>query len=110
MFYRRHDFDWTGKRVAIIGNGAAAIQVSHPGSITLKDTKEDTQILPNVQKTAAKVVTYIRNLTYISPGFGGPMGNPETYGGNFTYTEERKREFRENPEAFSKYLRELETL
>jgi hypothetical protein len=36
--------------------------------------------------------------------------SPENYGGNFTYTEEQKREFRENLEAFSKYLRELENL
>ena len=63
-----------------------------------------------MQKTAAQVITYARNLTYITPTFVFYMGDqdPDNYGGNFKYTEERKKEFRENPEVFSKYLRELE--
>jgi hypothetical protein len=65
-----------------------------------------------MQKTAAKVVPYFRSPTYISPSFGGAMGDqdPKPFGGNFFYTEDQTKEFRDNPAAFSKYLRELENI
>ncbi|KAL5050819.1 hypothetical protein BDW71DRAFT_203538 [Aspergillus fruticulosus] len=69
--------DWTNKRVAIIGNGSSAIQ-----------------ILPQMQRTASKLVTYIRSATWIAANFAAEF----TPGGkNFRYTEEQKRKFRENP-------------
>jgi hypothetical protein len=36
--------------------------------------------------------------------------DPKPFGGNFLYTEEQRKEFRDNPDAFSKYLRELENI
>lgn len=78
--------DWTGKRVAIIGNGSSAIQ-----------------ILPKMQPAAAKIVNYIRSPTWISSNFAAEL-TPE--GKNFQYTEEQKKEFRENPEK----LREMRKL
>ncbi|KAL6689893.1 FAD/NAD(P)-binding domain-containing protein [Trichoderma pleuroticola] len=46
--------DITGKRLALIGNGAAGLQ-----------------ILPELHKNAAHVDHYIRSPTWISPSFGG---------------------------------------
>ncbi|SCO78535.1 related to monooxigenase [Fusarium oxysporum] len=78
--------DWAGKRVAIIGNGSSAIQ-----------------ILPQMQPKAAKIVNYIRTPTWISANYASQL-IPD--GKNFNYTEEEKKEFRENP----KKLLELQSL
>ncbi|KAH7490392.1 hypothetical protein FOMA001_g2358 [Fusarium oxysporum f. sp. matthiolae] len=60
--------DWSGKRVAIIGNGSSAVQV-----------------LPQMQPTAARVVNYARSPLWISGAFASEF-TPE--GKNFTYTDE----------------------
>ena len=61
-----------GKRVALIGNGSSAIQ-----------------ILPQIQKQAAHITTYIRTPTWISSNFAAEYARD---GKNFKYTEEEKRE------------------
>lgn len=80
--------DWAGKRVGIIGNGSSAIQ-----------------ILPQMQKTAARVVNYIRSPTWVSSPYSADL-TPE--GKNFEYTEAQKKELRENPEAMLALRRLIE--
>lgn len=80
--------DWNDKRVALIGNGSSAIQ-----------------ILPQVQRTAKSIDTYIRTPTWIIPNFLSDM-TPE--GKNFTYSEEDKKRFRENPEELKELRQKME--
>lgn len=57
-------FDWTGKRVALIGGGSSGIQ-----------------ILPQIQPEAKKVVHFMRGKTWISPvGYGAEEGNESEKG------------------------------
>jgi cation diffusion facilitator CzcD-associated flavoprotein CzcO len=46
------DYDYTGKRVALIGNGSTALQ-----------------ILPAIRESCAHVVNYIRRPTWISANY-----------------------------------------
>ncbi|TVY54851.1 putative sterigmatocystin biosynthesis monooxygenase stcW [Lachnellula cervina] len=80
--------DWEGKRVAVIGNGSSAIQ-----------------ILPKMQKTAAKLTTYIRTPTWICSNLNETFA-PE--GKNFKFSEEQKQRFRDHPEELTKYRKEIE--
>lgn len=79
---------WDNKRVAIIGNGSSAIQ-----------------ILPQMQKTAAHMTTYIRSATWISTNFGAECSKE---GKNFAYTEEQKQQFRDDPDKLKKLRKEIE--
>lgn len=84
------NLDWTGKRVAVIGNESSAIQ-----------------ILPQMQRTAKHIVTYIRSPTWISPGLA--TTNLESDDGqNVTYTEEEKKRLRENPDELRTLRKTLE--
>lgn len=82
------DLDWAGKRIAIIGNGSSAIQ-----------------ILPQMQKAAGHITTYIRSPTWITPNFAAHLAKD---GKNFEYTEEEKRRFREEPRALFEYRKNNE--
>jgi cation diffusion facilitator CzcD-associated flavoprotein CzcO len=77
-----------GKRIALIGNGSSAIQ-----------------ILPQIQKTASNVTTYIRSPTWISTNF---VAEHAQDGRNFKYNEEEKKEFRENPAKLRTLRKEIE--
>ncbi|KAL1863245.1 hypothetical protein Plec18170_000077 [Paecilomyces lecythidis] len=81
--------DWTGKRVAIIGNGSSAIQ-----------------ILPKMQPNAGSIVTYIRTPTWISANFASQFAAKD--GKNFFYTEEQKKRLRENPDELIKLRHDIE--
>ncbi|KAM0424357.1 hypothetical protein ACHAPT_010504 [Fusarium lateritium] len=80
--------DWAGKRVAIIGNGSSAIQ-----------------ILPQMQAKAGKIVNYVRTPTWIASAFSSNL-TPE--GRNFQYSEDQKREFRDNPQHLHQVRKALE--
>lgn len=82
------DLSWEGKRVALIGNGSSGVQ-----------------ILPEVQKTAAHLTTYIRTPTWISPPVGAELTKE---GKNFQYTEEEKKEFRDDPEKLKALRKALD--
>ncbi|RYC80541.1 putative sterigmatocystin biosynthesis monooxygenase stcW [Fusarium oxysporum f. sp. narcissi] len=82
------NLDWTGKRVAVIGNGSSAIQ-----------------ILPQMQPKAAKITNFIRTPTWISSNYAAEF-TPE--GKNFQYTEEQKRNLRENPDQLFEMRRKIE--
>lgn len=79
---------WDGKRVALIGNGSSAIQ-----------------ILPQMQKTASHITTYIRSSTWISSNFAAEFARD---GKNFKYSEEEKKEFREDPAKLKALRKEIE--
>lgn len=72
------DLDLTGKRVAVIGTGATAVQ-----------------IVPEIAETAAELMVFQR-----SPVWVGAKRDDE-------YTEAEREEFRNNPEAMTTLRREL---
>lgn len=78
--------DWTGKRVALIGNGSSGIQ-----------------IMPKVQQAAKHVVTYIRNPTWIAPSMVSEDGKPPMY------TNEYQQHLRENPQELRDLRRGIES-
>ncbi|KAI2669725.1 hypothetical protein CBS147355_9719 [Penicillium roqueforti] len=80
-------YDWSNKKVAVIGNGSSAIQ-----------------LLPEVQKTAAQVVNYIRNPTWIATNYLEELAED----GKFVYTEDKKKQLKENPEALFEIRKQLE--
>ncbi|ETI22260.1 hypothetical protein G647_06333 [Cladophialophora carrionii CBS 160.54] len=80
-------FDPTGKRIAIIGNGASGIQV-----------------LPNVQPLAAHIDHYARSKTWIA---GSWAGDERTFAPQWI-SEDQRRQFRDDPEAYLRFRKELE--
>lgn len=84
---RDQSYDWTGKKVAVIGNGSSAIQ-----------------LVPQIQKTAKEVVNYIRSPTWIAANFLEEYSED----GLQIYSEERKKEFRDNPQSLFELRKKLE--
>uniref|UniRef100_A0A0D2XF69 Sterigmatocystin biosynthesis monooxygenase stcW n=1 Tax=Fusarium oxysporum (strain Fo5176) TaxID=660025 RepID=A0A0D2XF69_FUSOF len=80
--------DWSGKRVAIIGNGPSAVQV-----------------LPQMQPTAARIVNYARSPLWISGAFASEF-TPE--GKNFTYTDEEIQSFKDDEDMFFQLRHSIE--
>ncbi|PKY00472.1 FAD/NAD(P)-binding domain-containing protein [Aspergillus campestris IBT 28561] len=74
--------DLTGKRVGLIGNGSSGIQ-----------------ILPQIQKVAKHVTTFVRKPTWVIPTFGSEMRE---------HTDEERQQFRENPEEYLKMRKATE--
>lgn len=83
-----NSYDWSGKSVAVIGNGSSAIQ-----------------IVPQMQKTARRLENYIRSSTWVTANFCPEHAKD---GKNFAYTEEQKQEFRDHPEVLTKMRKEIE--
>ncbi|EPE07939.1 flavin-binding monooxygenase [Ophiostoma piceae UAMH 11346] len=85
---RWNNTEYKGKRVAVIGNGASGIQITRA-------------LAPHVKS----MVVYMRSPTWISTNFLDEL-TPE--GRQFPFSEEQKKEWRENPKVFYEYLREME--
>ncbi|KAL4816706.1 hypothetical protein BDW67DRAFT_161396 [Aspergillus spinulosporus] len=83
-------YDWTDKRIAVIGNGSSGLQV-----------------VPALQPKASKIVNYIRHPTWISTNIAGDI-TKDHRGTNFAYSEEEKKLYREDPEAFLEYRKYVE--
>ncbi|OJJ05818.1 hypothetical protein ASPVEDRAFT_87153 [Aspergillus versicolor CBS 583.65] len=83
-------YNWENKKIAVIGNGSSALQV-----------------VPALQPGAGKVVNYIRNATWVSVNLAGDI-TKDGMGTNFTYTEEEKKLYREDPAAFLEYRKYIE--
>jgi len=81
-------FDPTGKKIAVIGNGSSGIQ-----------------ILPKIVEKAQHVTNFIRKPTYITPGLGSGMIDGKE---QHIYTEDEKRNFRENPEELKNYRKKIQ--
>ncbi|PVH71764.1 putative monooxygenase [Cadophora sp. DSE1049] len=77
------------KRVAVIGNGSLGMQIV-------------TAIYPDVKH----LTTFIRNPTWVSTSFALQYAGPN--GSSFKYTDEQKKEFKEDPEKFAKYRKALD--
>ncbi|KAF2154184.1 FAD/NAD(P)-binding domain-containing protein [Myriangium duriaei CBS 260.36] len=85
-------YDFTNKRVGIIGSGSSAIQ-----------------IIPNLRKTAGiHLDCFIRGRTWISPPFAQNIQD-ELGMTSFNFTEEQRKRFREDPEHFLDFRRKIET-
>ncbi|KAJ9501902.1 hypothetical protein H2202_002864 [Exophiala xenobiotica] len=83
------EYDFEGKTVAVIGGGSSAVQIT-----------------PQLQKVAKKVIPFLRSPVWITTGFGAKYAGPN--GTNFEYSEEQKKLFENDPEAYNKYCRDLE--
>ncbi|RFU79333.1 fad nadp-binding domain-containing [Trichoderma arundinaceum] len=83
------DFDPTGKRVAVIGNGASGIQV-----------------VANLQKAVKHLDHYARSKTWIAGSFGGE-GTGTTLDPKY-YHEDLLKSF-EDPVTYHKFRKELES-
>ncbi|KAL2421667.1 FAD-binding monooxygenase tazF [Exophiala dermatitidis] len=82
-------FDWTDKRVALIGAGSSGIQ-----------------ILPQIQPKAKKVIHFMKGKTWISPvGYGAEEGG-ETQ--EVDIPEEQRKFYRENPKQYQEYRHKIE--
>lgn len=81
-------FDWTDKRIAVIGNGSSAIQ-----------------ILPQVVEKAKHVTNFIRRPTYITPGLGSNIIGGQT---QYHYSEEEKEAFRSDPQKLKEYRKKIQ--
>lgn len=84
------NYDWEGKRVAVIGNGSSGLQ-----------------LVPALQPKAAKLVNYARHSTWVSMNLCGNL-TKDGMGTNFEFTEEEKQKFRDDPEAFLEYRKVVE--
>ncbi|RAK98790.1 flavin-containing monooxygenase [Aspergillus ibericus CBS 121593] len=83
-------YDWTDKKIAVIGNGSSGLQ-----------------IIPALQPKAAKIVNYIRHPTWVSVNLC-PDVTKDGMGTNFEYTDEERSKFREDPEGFLEYRKRIE--
>ena len=88
-----HEYDYKGKRVAVIGNGASGMQ-----------------IVPNILPIVGHLDHYIRSKVWISPTFrsGFIEASPDNPGG-LSYTEAEKQEFEKNPDKYLAYRRQVES-
>ena len=100
--------DWKDKTVAVIGTGSSAIQM-----------------VPQLQKTAKHLTSFMRSVTWISPPVGGatleeeknkavknPSGEPVQTtepAAQYYYTEEEKQRFKDDPEYHLLYRKKLES-
>ncbi|EEU36632.1 uncharacterized protein NECHADRAFT_86543 [Fusarium vanettenii 77-13-4] len=83
-----NSLDLSGKRVAVIGSGASAIQV-----------------VPTIQPIVQKLVSFHRSPSWIAAEFAGHFASQ---GRNTTYSKEERKRFREDPDYFLTYRREIE--
>ncbi|KAL4808131.1 hypothetical protein BDV18DRAFT_158247 [Aspergillus unguis] len=84
-------YDWTDKKIAVIGNGSSALQV-----------------VPALQPKANKLVNFVRHATWVSTNLAGNI-TKDQQGTNFKYTEEEKHLYRNDPKAFLEYRKYIES-
>ncbi|KAL2009965.1 hypothetical protein VTN00DRAFT_5772 [Thermoascus crustaceus] len=83
------DKDIDGKTVALIGNGSSGIQV-----------------LPAIIDRVEKIYVHIRSPTWIIARIGEKFAGPK--GTTLVFTEEQKKRWREHPEEYLKYRKDVE--
>ncbi|PSN72779.1 FAD/NAD(P)-binding domain-containing protein [Corynespora cassiicola Philippines] len=83
-----NDYDYSGKKIAMVGNGSSAIQ-----------------IMPELAKHAKQVTNFIRNPTWITPGLGSAVIDGQI---NKVYSEDEKEIFRADPEALKAHRKEIQ--
>ncbi|KAF2189456.1 hypothetical protein K469DRAFT_736803 [Zopfia rhizophila CBS 207.26] len=82
------EYDYSGKKIAIVGNGGSVIQ-----------------IMPELAMNAKHVTKFIRNPTWITPGSSSVVIDGKV---NKMYLEEEKRRFREEPEELKRHRKEIQ--
>ncbi|KAI9870993.1 MAG: hypothetical protein M1830_003547, partial [Pleopsidium flavum] len=85
----RDDYDLKGKKIAVLGCGSSGVQ-----------------IVPTLQPDVEHLVTFIRTPTWITAGFAQNKAGPG--GSNFEFSKERKQQFRNDPEKYLAYRKEVE--
>jgi len=84
---------WKDKKVAVIGVGSSAIQ-----------------IVPSLQKVCGKVVNFVRGKTWISTPFASKfLLERQPDGANHLFTEEEINQFKDDPEYYFNWRKELES-
>jgi cation diffusion facilitator CzcD-associated flavoprotein CzcO len=83
--------DLTGKTVAVIGGSGAS----------------GVQIVPAIQPQVGKLLVYLRSRFWAVPGVRSRYVGPDKK--NFSYSEEVRRRFREDPKLLEQYNRDVET-
>lgn len=81
------DFDPTGKKVAVIGNGASGIQ-----------------LVANLQRSVARLDHYARSKTWIAASWAGDERTLDAQ----PYTDEQKASFQNDPEAYLAFRKQME--
>lgn len=85
-------YDFTNKRIGIIGSGSSAIQ-----------------IIPKLQKlSGTQLACFIRSKTWISPPFGQTIQD-ELGMTSITFSEQQKKRFREDAEYFQDFRLKIES-
>ncbi|RFU31050.1 hypothetical protein B7463_g5281, partial [Scytalidium lignicola] len=98
-----------GKKVAVLGCGSSGVQIVPtilPGDRiqTLKfNVLHDANIL---RKDVKELITFIRTPTWITAGFAQDKADP--HGTNFKFTEQQKDLFKNSPEEYLEYRKEIE--
>jgi cation diffusion facilitator CzcD-associated flavoprotein CzcO len=87
------DYDWKGKRIAIIGNGASG-----------------QQLLSNMVKDAGHIDHYVRSKQWILPAFSTslPTATADAPGGHI-FSEDEKTKFEQDEKAYLAFRQELES-
>jgi len=87
-----HDFDYSNKKIAVIGNGSSGIQIL-PQMAKLQGTQ-----VTSFQRAPTYVVSTMNPGSLL--GNDGPAYNPE-------YTDEERRLFRDEPQRHHKYRKTI---
>lgn len=82
--------DLQDKKVAVIGIGSSGVQV-----------------IPSILPSVKHLYCWIRSPTWITAGFAQKYAGPN--GGNFEYTEEKKKYLEEHPGEYLEYCKNLES-
>ncbi|KAL2844102.1 dimethylaniline monooxygenase [Aspergillus pseudoustus] len=93
LFHTAHyddGYSLKGKRVAVIGAGSSGIQVV-------------ASILDEVDE----LYTWVRSPTWITAAFGQAYAGKD--GQNFSYSEEQKKAFADNPKMYHQYKKTIES-
>ncbi|RFU34831.1 Flavin-containing monooxygenase, partial [Scytalidium lignicola] len=90
-----NSWDYTNKKMALIGCGSSAIQ-----------------ILPRLQKQCSEVYNFVRGGTWISQPFGSSFTAAalaaSSEPGNYTYTPEELRKFASDPNHYKAFRKAME--
>jgi cation diffusion facilitator CzcD-associated flavoprotein CzcO len=95
------NYDYKGKRIAVIGNGSSAIQVV-PSLQPCKPLPKSSWLRSDV----SKLISFNRSPTWITPEFGEDMA-PHGDGRQSFYSEDEKERMKD-PEYLMKYRKWLE--
>ncbi|CZR52655.1 related to monooxigenase [Phialocephala subalpina] len=88
-----HNYDYKGKKIAIIGNGASG-----------------QQILPNLVNDVAHIDHYVRSKVWISPTFRAELHEATSAApGGPKFSAEQKKEWEQDPASYLKYRKALES-